>query len=232
MKMRVIPVVGLSALFPTVAVAMPAMTVLTINASDPEAYVEWARSSGAAIAKSVSAGVGGICLANSGYYNPGELYYWHLFDSHASAIGANGANQIVVGEVNKLTVDRVVNRKDVYSVVMPTEATYKRGDTFSNWNVIVETDQPTAYMSGLQRMQAAAAANGFGDISFTGYSYQTGPETGNMMVVVQGPNGERVGAFLDETNSSWAAPIMAEFSGIRKLKHGFIMNCEVVYSAL
>jgi hypothetical protein len=87
-------------------------------------------------------------------------------------------------------------------------------------------------MSGLQRMQAAAAANGFGDISFTGYSYQTGPETGNMMVVVQGPSGERVGAFLDQTNSSWGAPIMAEFSDMRKLKHGFTMNCEVVYSAL
>ena len=83
---------------------------------------------------------------------------------------------------------------------MPSEGTYKRGDTFANWNVVVETDQPAAYMSGLQRMQAAAAANGFGDISFTGYSYQTGPETGNMMVVVQGPSGERVGAFLDLPN--------------------------------
>jgi hypothetical protein len=53
-----------------------------------------------------------------------------------------------------------------------------------------------------------------------------------MMVVVQGPSGKRVGAFLDQTNSSWGAPIMAEFSGMRKLKHGFTMNCEVVYSAL
>ena len=79
---------------------------------------------------------------------------------------------------------------------------------------------------------AAAAANDLGDISYTGYSCQTGPETGNMMVVVQGPSGERVGAFLDQTNSSRSAPIIAEFSGMRKLKHGLTMNCEVVYLAL
>ena len=137
-----------------------------------------------------------------------------------------------MGELNKLPVDRVVNRRNVYAVVMPSEDSYKRGDTFANWNVVVETNQPAAYMSGLQRMQAAAAANGIGDISFTGYSYQTGPEAGNMMIVVQGPSGARVGAFLDQTNSSWGAPIMAELSGMRKLKHGFTMNCEVVYSAL
>ena len=232
MKKRVIPIAGLSALFSAAVLATPAMTVLTVNTGDPMAYAEWTKSSGEAIAKSVGAGVGGICLASGGYYKPGELYYWHLFDSHASAMGANSYNKTIMGELKKLPVDRVVNRSDVYSVVMPSEGTYKRGDTFANWNVVVETDQPSAYMSGLQRMQAAAAANGFGDISFTGYSYQTGPETGNMMVVVQGPSGERVGAFLDQTNSSWGAPIMAEFSGMRHLKHGFTMNCEVVYSAL
>ena len=41
-----------------------------------------------------------------------------------------------------------------------------------------------------------------------------------MMIVVQARR------ILDQTLS------MAEFSGMRKLKHGFTMNCEVVYSAL
>ena len=222
----------MSLVFSAVASATPAMTVLTVNTADPLAYAEWTKSSGEAIAKSVGAGASGICLSSGGYYNPGELYYWHLFDSHASAMGANSYNKTVMGELKKLDVPRVVNRSDVYSVVMPSAGSYSRGDTFANWNVVVETDQPAAYMAGLQRMQAAAADNGFGDISFTGYAFQTGPEAGNMMIVVQGPSGDRVGAFLDETSSDWAAPIMAEFSGMRKLKHGFTMTCEVVYAAM
>ena len=76
-------------------------------------------------------------LASGGYYKPGELYYWHLFDSHASAMGANSYNKTVMGELKKLPVDRVVNRSDVYAVVMPSEGSYKRGDTFANWNVVV-----------------------------------------------------------------------------------------------
>ena len=159
----------MSLVFSAVASATPAMTVLTVNTADPLAYAEWTKSSGEAIAKSVGAGAGGICLSSGGYYNPGELYYWHLFDSHASAMGANSYNKTVMGELKKLDVPRVVNRSDVYSVVMPSAGSYSRGDTFANWNVVVETDQPAAYMAGLQRMQAAAADNGFGDISFTGY---------------------------------------------------------------
>ena len=68
MKKRVIPIAGLSALFSAAALATPAMTVLTVNTGDPMAYAEWTKSSGEAIAKSVGAGVGGICLASSGYY--------------------------------------------------------------------------------------------------------------------------------------------------------------------
>jgi hypothetical protein len=81
MKKRVIPIAGLSALFSAAALATPAMTVLTVNTGDPMAYAEWTKSSGEAIAKSVGAGVGGICLAAGGYYKPGELYYWHLFEA-------------------------------------------------------------------------------------------------------------------------------------------------------
>ena len=66
MKKRVIPIVGLSALFSNAALATPAMTVLTVNTGDLVAYAEWTKSFVEAIAKSVGAGVGGICLASGG----------------------------------------------------------------------------------------------------------------------------------------------------------------------
>ena len=64
----------------------PAMNVLTINTKDPMAYMQWVKGSGAAIGASIDAGVGGLCLPSAGYYGPGELYYWHLFGDHATAM--------------------------------------------------------------------------------------------------------------------------------------------------
>ncbi|GIR71824.1 MAG: hypothetical protein CM15mP74_30750 [Halieaceae bacterium] len=34
------------------------------------------------------AAVGGVCLPSAGYYGPGEIYYWHLFADHATAMGS------------------------------------------------------------------------------------------------------------------------------------------------
>ena len=80
----------------------------------------------------MGAGVGGICLASGGYYKPCELYYRHLFDSHALAMSANSYNETVKSELKKLPADRVVSRSNVYAVVIPSEGTYKQGDTFAN----------------------------------------------------------------------------------------------------
>ena len=64
-------------------------------------------------------------------------------------MGANSCNKTVMSELKKLPVDRVVSRSDVYAVVMRSEGTYKQEDAFANWNVVIETDQPAAYMLGL-----------------------------------------------------------------------------------
>ena len=66
----------------------PAMSVLTVNTKDPAAYLQWVQGSGEAIAESIDAAVGGICVPSAGFYGPGELYYWHLFADHATAMGS------------------------------------------------------------------------------------------------------------------------------------------------
>ena len=55
----------------------PAMSVLTVNTKDPAAYLQWVQGSGEAIAESIDAAVGGICVPSAGFYGSGELYYWH-----------------------------------------------------------------------------------------------------------------------------------------------------------
>ena len=72
--------------------ARPAMTVLTINTKDPMSYMQWVKGSGAVIGESIDAAVGGVCLPSAGYYGPGEIYYWHLFADHATAMGAEQYN--------------------------------------------------------------------------------------------------------------------------------------------
>ena len=110
----------------------PAMSVLTVNTKDPAAYLQWVQGSGEAIAESIDAAVGGICVPSAGFYGPGELYYWHLFGDHATALGSEQYNPTVMKELKKLQVDRAVSRGDAYSVVMAEPGEYKVGDTFAN----------------------------------------------------------------------------------------------------
>ena len=94
------------------ASARPAMTVLTINTKDPMSYMQWVKGSGAVIGESIDAAVGGVCLPSAGYYGPGEIYYWHLFADHATAMGAEQYNSTVMGELKKLKAERVVSLGD------------------------------------------------------------------------------------------------------------------------
>jgi len=87
----------------------PAMSVLTVNTKDPAAYLQWVQGSGEAIAESIDAAVGGICVPSAGFYGPGELYYWHLFGDHATALGSEQYNPTVMKELKKLKADRVVS---------------------------------------------------------------------------------------------------------------------------
>ena len=209
----------------------PAMNVLTINTKDPMAYMQWVKGSGAAIGDSINAAVGGVCLPSAGYYGPGELYYWHLFGDHATAMGADQYNPTVMAELKKLKAERVVSRGDAYSVLMAESGEYQLGETFANWNIVVSARDPAKYVSEVKRMSAAADENGFSDIRFTIYSYLTGENAGKLMAVIQAPNGNRLGAMLDALEAEWAATILGDMAKIRRYDHGFTMNCQVVHVA-
>ena len=209
----------------------PAMSVLTVNTKDPAAYLQWVQGSGEAIAESIDAAVGGICVPSAGFYGPGELYYWHLFSDHATAMGSEQYNPTVMKELKKLQVDRVVSRGDAYSVVMAEPGEYKVGDTFANWNIVISSDNQGQYLKEVARMSAAADENGFSDIRFTVYSYLSGENAGKLMAVVEAPNGNRLGAMLDELESDWASAILGDMAKVRQYEHGFTMNCRVVYAA-
>ena len=209
----------------------PAMSVLTINTKDPAAYLHWVQASGEAIAESIDAAVGGICVPSAGFYGPGELYYWHLFGDHATAMGSEQYNPTVMKELKKLQVDRVVSRGDAYSVVMAEPGKYKVGDTFANWNIVISSDNQAQYLKEVARMSAAADENGFSDIRFTVYSYLSGENAGKLMAVVEAPNGSRLGAMLDELESDWASAILGDMAKVRQYEHGFTMNCRAVYAA-
>ena len=209
----------------------PAMSVLTVNTKDPAAYLQWVQGSGEAIAESIDAAVGGICVPSAGFYGPGELYYWHLFGDHATAMGSEQYNPTVMKELKKLQVDRVVSRGDAYSVVMAEPGEYKVGDTFANWNIVISSDNQAQYLKEVARMSAAADENAFSDIRFTVYSYLSGENAGKLMTVVEAPNGNRLGAMLDELESDWASAILGDMAKVRRYEHGFTMNCRVVYAA-
>ena len=211
--------------------SLPAMSVLTVNTKDPAAYLQWVQGSGEAIAESIDAAVGGICVPSAGFYGPGELYYWHLFGDHATAMGSEQYNPTVMDELKKLKADRVVSRGDAYSVLMAEPGQYKAGDTFANWNIVISSNDQAQYLKEVARMSAAADENGFSDIRFTVYSYLSGENAGKLMAVVEASDGNRLGAMLDALESEWASAILGEMAKVRRYEHGFIMNCRVVYAA-
>jgi len=213
------------------ALAIPAMSVITVNTEDPAAYVNWTKKHGKTVGSSINAGVGGICVNTAGHYSPGELYYWHLFDSHATAVAADRGNSTITKALKSLSVKRVISQADILQIVAAEPSSMSVGDTFSNWNIIVSTDDPALYLSQVQTLANTAQQNGFDDVSMAAYAYMTGPNAGKLMVVSQAPTPARLGEFLDATASEWAAPIMNRLGGIRSYEHGFMMNCTVVHSS-
>jgi hypothetical protein len=209
--------------------ADPAMSVVTLHTPDPMAYMDWAMKSGPAIGDAIDAELGGICLSTAGFFGPGEMYYWHVFEDHADAMSASIYDEAVTAETAKLSVERRVAGADLYTVAMASPREWKAGDSFANWNIVISTDEPGLYMQQLSRILDAAGKNGFDDVFLNAYATLTGPMAGNMLVAVSAPDSARLGAFLDEMNSAWMGPIMAELAGIRAYEHGFAMQCTVVY---
>lgn len=214
----------------TQASATPAMSVVTVNTQDPIAYKKWAQDSGPAIGRAIDANLGGICISDAGFSAPGELYYWHIFRDHASAMGASVYNETVRNEAGKLKVKRTVSASDILSLVVGEEPLgWEVGDTFSNWDLIISTEDPSLYEQQLFRINDAASENGFGDITISAQSYLTGHNVGNMLVQVSAPTTTRLGEFLDQIDSDWIAPIMASLSGIRTYQRGYMINCTVTF---
>ena len=211
--------------------ATPAMSVLTINSEDPIKYLEWAKRSGPAIGKAVNAVEGGVCVSEAGFYAPGELYYWHVFKSHASVIGISPYSEGVRKEVQKLKVDRTVTRSDSLSLVMAEELINEVGEVFSTWNLLISTEDTGVYKQQLERINDLATEFGFGDISLAAYSYLTGEDAGDLLVMVRGPTDQRLGEFLDQLDSDWMAPVMNDLASTRSYQRGFITTCTVTYIA-
>ena len=76
--------------------AAPAMSVFTINTSDPVAYMEWARGSGKALAEINNVVSSGVCQPGYGAEEFGDMYYWSLFENHADSIGGNTADPVYI----------------------------------------------------------------------------------------------------------------------------------------
>jgi hypothetical protein len=209
--------------------AGPAMSVVTVNTADPMGYMDWARSSGPAIGDAIDAEVGGICLSMAGYFAPGELYYWHIFEDHADAMAASIYDDAVRAEAAKLDMQRRVSQANIYSVVMAEPAEMEVGDSFASWNLVVSTDEPSLYLRQLPQLLAAARESGFDDVTLNAYATLTGPMAGDMLIAVGAPEAERLGEFLDQLNNDTMGPILASLGGIRSYEHGFAMECHVVY---
>jgi len=209
--------------------ATPSMSVVTVNTEDPVAYLEWARKSGPDIGKAIEATAGGVCISIAGFYSPGEVYYWHTFRDHASAMGASIYNEAVRKETRKLKLERTVSRSDLFSLVMAEELLLDVGDTHSNWNLVISTDDPQLYKNQLNRITDEATKRGFGDVSLSAHAYLAGEDAGDLLVMVRAPSKNRLGNILDQLNSDWMAPIMSGLSDIREYERGFLTNCTVTY---
>ena len=211
------------------ASARPAMSVVTVNTEDPLEYVEWAKRSGPAIGEAINAMEGGVCVSDAGFYAPGELYYFHTFRDHASAVGSSIYNEAVTKEVKKLKVERTITRSDFLSFVMAEELINDVGEVFATWNLLISTEDTGLYKQQLDRINDVATEFGFGDVSLAAYSYLTGEHAGDLLVVVRGPTNQRLGQFLDQLNSDWMTPIMAGLASIRSYQRGFMTTCTVTY---
>jgi hypothetical protein len=209
--------------------ANPAMSVVTVNSEDPQEYVEWAKRSGVAIGEAINAIEGGVCISDAGFYAPGELYYFHTFPNHASAVGSSIYNDTVRKAAKKLKVERTVTRSDFLSLVMAEELVNEVGEVFSTWNILLSTEDPGLFRRQLERINDVATEFGFGDVSLAAYTYLTGEDAGNMMVVVRGPTNKRLGEFLDQLNSDWMAPIMSDLASMRSYQRGFMTTCTVTF---
>jgi len=211
--------------------AAPSMSVFTVNAQNPAAYVDWAGKSGPAIGEAISSTTAGVCIPTAGFEQPGDLFLYYLFPSAEVGFASATApmtNAAVISEIGKLQTERTVRLVDSYTIMNPTEPNFEIGQSFANWNIIVDTDSPAEYVSELNAFKAAAAENGFEDVAMVAYGIDTGEHAGKIMASIQAPTPERLGAFIDARSSKWAQKHLKKFAKIREYEHAYTMVCNVI----
>jgi len=131
----------------------------------------------------------------------------------------------VVRALKKIANKREIVRTDLMFVIKSGEIGGV-GETTANYNLISSTNDVSGYAEALTAMEAAAAENGFEDISVALWgSVTSGDRAGTVMASVQAPTSERLGAFFDERQSSWMTDAMSQFNAIRTPVIDFMMQC-------
>ena len=209
--------------------AVQGLNVITITTDDPQGYVKWLTESQPVFqeAQGDSALAQGICSPTAGGVSPNEHYVWTVAPSVAAMMSNPEffTDKSVVKAIRKIANKREVVRRDLMFVVKAGEIGAV-GETTANYNLISSTNDVSGYAAALSAMEAAAAENGFEDISVALWgSVTSGDRAGTVMASVQAPTSERLGAFFDERQSSWMTDAMSQFNAIRTPVIDFMMQC-------
>ena len=206
------------------AYSLQGLNVITITTDDPQGYVKWLTDAQPIFQKAQGDRVmaQGICSPTAGGNEANEHYVWSFAPSQAAMFGGN--SMFEDKDVQR-SLKRISSRRDAYYVAKG-DSVGDAGTTNANYNLVSRTNDVSGYVKALTNMEAAAARNGFDDISVALYvSVASGDLAGTVMASVQAPNGDRLGAFFDQRESSWMTESMSTFDGIRQPVIDFMMQC-------
>ncbi|MDC0545606.1 hypothetical protein OAO62_02075 [Gammaproteobacteria bacterium] len=211
------------------AYSLQGLNVITITTDDPQGYVKWLTDAQPIFQKAQGDRVmaQGICSPTAGGNEANEHYVWSFAPSQAAMFGGNSMfeDKDVQRSLKRIASKREVTRRDAYYVAKG-DSVGDAGTTNANYNLVSRTNDVSGYVKALTNMEVAAARNGFDDISVALYvSVASGDRAGTVMASVQAPNGDRLGAFFDQRESSWMTESMSTFDGIRQPVIDFMMQC-------
>tara|TARA_Y100001970_G_C14230385_1_gene858251 strand:+ start:839 stop:1552 length:714 start_codon:yes stop_codon:yes gene_type:complete len=209
--------------------AIQGLNVITITTDEPQDYVKWLTESQPVFqaAQGDNQLAQGICSPTAGGVFPNEHYVWTIAPSVSAMMSNPGffTEKNVVRALKKIANKREIVRTDLMFVIKSGEIGGV-GETTANYNLISSTNDVSGYAAALTAMEAAAAENGFEDISVALWgSVTSGDRAGTVMASVQAPTSERLGAFFDERQSSWMTDAMSQFNAIRTPVIDFMMQC-------
>ena len=216
----------LLALAMTSTQAEPVMNLITINTNDPAGYAAWAKDNAESISKANNAMAMGLCSPTSGAEEMGDHYLWSFYDSQETVWQTDAMNPVVREAVAKMDVDRQIRMWDNWRIVRAAELS-ERGYYY---NLYVETDSPSEYVNGLDRLHKKMQEEGH-DVSMQIFMGDTGSTAGTIMISFGSANPAVLGRSLDARTESWFQEIVSEFEGTRKMVHGFSLICETYYAA-